>query len=178
MSSVSVSSSISVSASSSISSGGFEIEPIDSGDEVETGVESEITTRQLNKLKSLIAEQNPRMKEEEIADLDFTSATNHLYHVRDLDWVTLDIEDSNEKYMLDGTAYTAQELVNWCMQHGKDVVKKLKRKQASSDVWEKFVKSGYKRMNPNVWNDYCEKNKIDNRIPVVFVNKENKAAIK
>jgi hypothetical protein len=130
------------------------------------------------------------MAEEEIANLDFKSATD-LYHLRNhdsygisgkpstSDWVTLDFEDSNKKYMLNGTEYTAQGLVNWCMQHGKDVVKNLKQKQASSsDVWEKFEKSGYKRLNPKVWNDYCEKNGIDNQIPVVFVDKENKAAIK
>eukprot|EP00966_Prymnesium_polylepis_P253189 5851935-Prymnesium_polylepis.1 len=79
------------------------------------------------------------MDEEEIANLDFKSATD-LYHVRNhdsYDWVTLDFEDSNKKYMLNGNEYTAQELVNWCMQHGKDVVKNLKQKQASSsDVWE------------------------------------------
>eukprot|EP00966_Prymnesium_polylepis_P032730 761736-Prymnesium_polylepis.1 len=65
------------------------------------------------------------------------------------------------------------------MQHGKAVVKNLKQKQASSsDGREKFEKSGYKRLNPNVWNDSCEKNGIDNTIPVVFVDKENKAAVK
>ena len=80
--------------------------------------------------------------------------------------------------MLNGNAYNAQELVSWCMQHGKDVVKNYKQKQASSsDVWEKFEKSGYKRLNPKVWNDYCNQNGIDNQIPVVFVDKENKTAI-
>ena len=81
--------------------------------------------------------------------------------------------------MLNGNAYNAQELVSWCMQHGKDVVKNFKQKQASSsDVWEKFEKSGCKRLNPTIWNDYCNKNGIDNQIPVVFVDKDNKAAIK
>eukprot|EP00966_Prymnesium_polylepis_P060541 1404880-Prymnesium_polylepis.1 len=80
--------------------------------------------------------------------------------------------------MLDGAEYTAQELVNWCMQRGKDVVNNLKRKQASDDVWGKFVKSGYKRMNPNVWHDYCKENGIDNQVPVVFINKDDKAAVK
>ena len=170
----------SVSASSS-SASGFDIEPIDSGDEVETGVEPEITTRKLNSIKKLIAEQDPLMDEEEIANLNFKSATDHLYNVRteSTEWVTLDFEDPNKKYMLNGNAYNAQELVSWCMQHGKDVVKNFKQKQASSsDVWEKFEKSGYKRLNPTVWNDYCNKNGIDNQIPVVFVDKENKAAIK
>ena len=173
----------SVSASSS-STSGFDIEPIDSGDEVETGVEPtgvepEITTRKLNSIKKLISEQDPLMDEEEIANLNFKSATDHLYNVRSTEWVTLDFEDPNKKYMLNGNAYNAQELVSWCMQHGKDVVKNFKQKQASSsDVWEKFEKSGYKRLNPTVWNDYCNKNGIDNQIPVVFVDKENKAAIK
>jgi len=170
----------SVSASSS-SASGFDIEPIDSGDDVETGVEPEITTRKLNSIKKLISEQDPLMDEEEIANLNFKSATDHLYNVRteSTEWVTLDIEDPNKKYMLNGNAYNAQELVSWCMQHGKDVVKNFKQKQASSsDVWEKFEKSGYKRLNPTVWNDYCNKNGIDNQIPVVFVDKENKAAIK
>jgi hypothetical protein len=170
----------SVSASSS-SASGFDIEPIDSGDDVETGVEPEITTRKLNSIKKLISEQDPLMDEEEIANLNFKSATDHLYNVRteSTEWVTLDFEDPNKKYMLNGNAYNAQELVSWCMQHGKDVVKNFKQKQASSsDVWEKFEKSGYKRLNPTVWNDYCNKNGIDNQIPVVFVDKENKAAIK
>ena len=171
-------SSVSVSSSSG---SGFDIEPIDSGDEVETGVEPEITTRKLNSIKKLISEQDPLMDEEEIANLNFKSATDHLYNVRteSTEWVTLDFEDPNKKYMLNGNAYNAQELVSWCMQHGKDVVKNFKQKQASSsDVWEKFEKSGYKRLNPTVWNDYCNKNGIDNQIPVVFVDKENKAAIK
>ena len=170
----------SVSASSS-SASGFDIEPIDSGDEVETGVEPEITTRKLNSIKKLISEQDPLMDEEEIANLNFKSATDHLYNVRNesTEWVTLDFEDPNKKYMLNGNAYNAQELVSWCMQHGKDVVKNFKQKQASSsDVWEKFEKSGCKRLNPTVWNDYCNKNGIDNQIPVVFVDKDNKAAIK
>jgi hypothetical protein len=170
----------SVSASSS-SASGFDIEPIDSGDDVETGVEPEITTRKLNSIKKLISEQDPLMDEEEIANLNFKSATDHLYNVRteSTEWVTLDFEDPNKKYMLNGNAYNAQELVSWCMQHGKDVVKNFKQKQASSsDVWEKFEKSGYKRLNPTVWNDYCNKNGIDNQIPVVFVDKQNKAAIK
>ena len=170
----------SVSASSS-SASGFDIEPIDSGDDVETGVEPEITTRKLNSIKKLISEQDPLMDEEEIANLNFKSATDHLYNVRteSTEWVTLDFEDPNKKYMLNGNAYNAQELVSWCMQHGKDVVKNFKQKQASSsDVWEKFEKSGYKRLNPTVWNDYCNKNGIDNQIPVVFVDKDNKAAIK
>jgi hypothetical protein len=171
-------SSVSVSSSSG---SGFDIEPIDSGDDVETGVEPEITTRKLNSIKKLISEQDPLMDEEEIANLNFKSATDHLYNVRteSTEWVTLDFEDPNKKYMLNGNAYNAQELVSWCMQHGKDVVKNFKQKQASSsDVWEKFEKSGYKRLNPTVWNDYCNKNGIDNQIPVVFVDKENKAAIK
>ena len=87
----------SVSASSSSASGfEIEIEPIDSGDEVETGVEptgveAEITTRKLNSIKKLIAEQDPLMDDEEIANLDFKTATD-LYHVRNhdsSDWVTL-----------------------------------------------------------------------------------------
>ena len=71
----------SVSASSS-SASGFDIEPIDSGDDVETGVEPEITTRKLNSIKKLISEQDPLMDEEEIANLNFKSATDHLYNVR------------------------------------------------------------------------------------------------
>ena len=133
----------SVSASSS-SASGFDIEPIDSGDDVETGVEPEITTRKLNSIKKLISEQDPLMDEEEIANLNFKSATDHLHNVRteSTEWVTLDFEDPNKKYMLNGNAYNAQELVSWCMQHGKDVVKNFKQKQASSsDVWEKFEKS-------------------------------------
>eukprot|EP00966_Prymnesium_polylepis_P052908 1225472-Prymnesium_polylepis.1 len=89
-------------------------------DEVQPGVEPENTTRKLNSLKKLIAEQDPLMTEEEITNLDLKSAT-----------------DSNKKYLLEGDAYTAEGLVNWCMQHGKGVVKNLKQKQASSsDVWE------------------------------------------
>ena len=91
----------SVSASSS-SASGFDIEPIDSGDEVETGVDPENTTRKLNSIKKLIAEQDPLMDEEEIANLDFKSATD-LYHIRNhdsSDWVTLDFKDLNKKYML------------------------------------------------------------------------------
>eukprot|EP00966_Prymnesium_polylepis_P169105 3910208-Prymnesium_polylepis.1 len=91
------------------------------------------------------------MYDEEIANLDFKSDTDHLYvrNIEPSDWVTLDFEDPNKKYMLNGNAYHAQELVSWCMQHGKNVVKNLKQKQASSsDVWEKFEKSGYKRLNP------------------------------
>ena len=173
-------SSVSVSSSSG---SGFDIEPIDSGDEVETGeptgVEPEITTRKLNSIKKLIAEQDPLMDEEKIANLNFKSATDHLYNVRTSEWVTLDIEDPNKKYMLNGNAYNAQELVSWCMQHGKEVVKSFKQKQASSsDVWEKFEKSGYKRMNPAVWSEYCKNQEIDTAIPVVFVDKENKTAIK
>eukprot|EP00966_Prymnesium_polylepis_P286696 6622312-Prymnesium_polylepis.1 len=78
----------SVSASSS-SSSGFEIEPIDSGDEVETGVEptgvEPETTRKLNSIKKLIAEQDPLMDGKKIANLDFKTATDHLYHVRNHD---------------------------------------------------------------------------------------------
>ena len=111
-------SSVSVSSSSG---SGFEIEPIDSGDEVETGVEPDNTTRKLNSIKKLIAEQTPLMEEEEIANLDFKSATDlyHLHNHDSSDWVTLDFEDSNKKYMLNGTAYTAQELVILCIQHGR-----------------------------------------------------------
>ena len=134
-------------STSSSSASGFEIEPLDSGDEVETGVEPEpeMTTRKLNSIKKLISEQDPLMDEEEIANLNFKSATDHLYNVptESTEWVTLDIEDPNKKYMLNGNAYNAKELVDWCMQHGKDVMKNFKQKQASSsDVWEKFEKSG------------------------------------
>ena len=121
------------------------------------------------------------MDEEKLANLNFKSATDHLYNVRNelTEWVNLDFEDPTQKYMLNDNAYTAQELVSWCMQHGKDVVKSFKQKQASSsDVWEKFEKSGCKRLNPTVWDAYCYKNGIDNQIPVVFVDKDNKAAIK
>ena len=89
-------SSVSASNSSSSGFGAFEIEPIDSGDdEVQTGVEPENTTRKLNSLKKLIAEQDPLMAEEEIANLDLNSATD-LYHIRNhdsSDWVTLDFKD-------------------------------------------------------------------------------------
>ena len=121
----------SVSASSS-SASGFDIEPIDSGDEVETGVEPEpeMTTRKLNSIKKLISEQDPLMDEEEIANLDFKSATDNFYNNDCSDWVTLDFKDSNKKYILNGNALNAQELVSWCMQHGKDVVKNFKQKQA------------------------------------------------
>eukprot|EP00966_Prymnesium_polylepis_P238783 5522442-Prymnesium_polylepis.1 len=81
--------------------------------------------------------------------------------------------------MLEGKAYTAEGLVNWCMQQGKEVVKKLKHKQASSsDVWDKFAKRGYRRMNFEVWDAYCKKQGIDNTIPIVFVDRDNKNAIK
>ena len=174
-------SSVSASTSSSSGFGVFEIEPIDSGDdEVQIGVEPENTTRKLTSIKKLITEQNPLMAEAEIANLDLKSAMDlyHTYHDSS-DWVTLDFKDSNKKFLLAGKALTAEELVNWCMQNGKDVVKKLKHKQAtSSDVWDKFEKSGYKRMNPAVWGDYCKNQGIDNTIPVVFVDKENKTAIK
>ena len=76
--------SVSTSNSSSSGFGSIDIEPIDSGDEVETGVEPENTTRKLNSLKKLIAEQDPLMDEEEIANLNFKSATDHLYHVRNI----------------------------------------------------------------------------------------------
>ena len=107
-------------SSSSSSASGFEIEPIDSGDEVETGVEStgvepDITTRKLNSIKKLIAEQDPLMDEKEIANLDFKSATDHLYNVcndSDKGWVTLDLENPDKKYLLNGHAYNAQELVH------------------------------------------------------------------
>ena len=106
-------SSVSVSSSSG---SGFEIEPIDSGDEVETGVEPtgvepEITTRKLNSVKKLISEQDPLMDEEKLANLNFKSATDHLYNVRteSTEWVTLDIEDPNKKYMLNGNAYDNDE---------------------------------------------------------------------
>ena len=118
----------SVSASSS-SASGFDIEPIDSGDEVETGVEptgveAEITTRKLNSIKKLIAEQDPLMDEEKLANLNFKSATDHLYNVRnESEWVNLDFEDPTQKYKINDKEYTAQELVSWCMQHGKEVVK-------------------------------------------------------
>eukprot|EP00966_Prymnesium_polylepis_P289412 6685423-Prymnesium_polylepis.1 len=68
----------SVSASNS-SSTGFEIEAIDSGDDEVQGVEPENTTRKLNSYKKLLAEQNPLMPEEDIANLDLKSATD-LYH--------------------------------------------------------------------------------------------------
>ena len=109
-------SSISASSSSASGFGAFDIEPIDSGDEVETGVEPtgvepEIAARKFNSLKKLIAEQDPLMDEEEIANLNFKSATDHLYNVRteSTEWVTLDFEDPNKKYMLNGNAYNAQE---------------------------------------------------------------------
>jgi hypothetical protein len=92
----------SVSARNS-SSSGFDIEPIDSGDdEVQTGVEPENTTRKLNSFKKLIAEQSPLMREEEIANLDLKSATDlyHTYHGSS-DWVTLEFNNSNKMYVLD-----------------------------------------------------------------------------
>lgn len=125
-------SSVSISSSSASGFGAFDIEPIDSGHEVETGVDPENTTRKLNSIKKLIAEQDPLMDGEEIANLDFKSATD-LYHLRNhdsSDWVTLDFEDSNKKYMLNGNAYTAEWLVNWCMQHGMDVDQTFKQKHA------------------------------------------------
>eukprot|EP00966_Prymnesium_polylepis_P260879 6026096-Prymnesium_polylepis.1 len=103
-----------------------------------------------------------------MANLNLKSATDlyHTYHNPN-DWVTLDFNHSNKKYVLMDKALTAEELVDWCMQHGKAVVKNLKHKQASSsDVWDKFEKSGYKRMNPAVWGDYCKNQGIDNTIPV------------
>ena len=50
------------------------------------------------------------MDEEEIANLNFKSATDHLYNVptESTEWVTLDIEDPNKKYMLNGNAYNAR----------------------------------------------------------------------
>jgi hypothetical protein len=166
---------------SSSSGSGFDIEPIDSGDEVE--VEPTGTARKLNSIKTLIAQQDPLMDGDIIANLNYKEATDHLYNVRtDDEWVTLNFEDQTQKYMLNGNAYNAQELVIWCIQHGKDVVKNLKQKQqkqaSSDDVWAKFERSGYKRLNPTVWHDYCNENGIDNQIPVVFVDKDNKAAIK
>jgi hypothetical protein len=164
---------------SNSSSSGFEIESLDGLDEIGAD-ETKDTTRKLNSLKKLIAEQDPLMAREEIANLDLKSATDLFHTYRDSsDWVTLDLENSDKKYPFQGKEFTAKELVNWCIFHGNETVQSLKHKQAlSSDVWDKFEKSGYKRMNAKVWCDYCNNEGIDNTVPVVFIDKENKTVIK
>jgi hypothetical protein len=158
--------------SGSSSSSGFEIEPIDTGDE--NGDE-----RKLNLLKKLIAEQDPGADVNEIAHLDQESAKKH-YFLMDTstsDWTTIEF-NSDKTYPFDDKALKAEDLVNMYIEKGKQVIKEMNKTKASKDPWEKFQRSGYKRMNPDIWFEYCKKQKIDVKVPVVFIDKEDKTAIK
>eukprot|EP00966_Prymnesium_polylepis_P058706 1359473-Prymnesium_polylepis.1 len=92
-------------------------------------------------------------------------------------WVTLEF-DSDKTYHFNDKELKAEKLVDMYIEKGKQVIKDVNKRKESKDPWEKFQKSGYKRMNPEVWFDFCKKQKIDAQVPVVFIDKEDKAAIK
>eukprot|EP00966_Prymnesium_polylepis_P327307 7383179-Prymnesium_polylepis.2 len=84
-------------------------------------------------------------------------------------WNTLEF-DSDKTNHFNGKELKAEELVGVYIEKGKQVVKSLNKRKASKDPWDKFTRSGCKRMHPDVWFDLCKKQKIDAQVLVVFID--------